>query len=121
MSPKPPSRVRHALTRLDKPSEPGASPPGKSAPGQSTQDQSALRGIADELKGDRAATIKQAMDKSMSWFEKLIPSRIRTDASTKRAVPEGVWAKCPAVRPSSTARSSSGTSRSAPSAVTTAA
>ncbi|MBK1645375.1 acetyl-CoA carboxylase, carboxyltransferase subunit beta [Thiocapsa imhoffii] len=35
------------------------------------------------------------MDKSMSWFEKLIPSRIRTTARNKRAVPEGVWAKCP--------------------------
>jgi acetyl-CoA carboxylase carboxyl transferase subunit beta len=31
----------------------------------------------------------------MSWFEKLIPSRIRTDASSKRAVPEGLWDKCP--------------------------
>lgn len=41
------------------------------------------------------ATVKQAMDKGMSWFEKLIPSRIRIEASTKRAVPEGVWAKCP--------------------------
>ncbi|NEV62368.1 acetyl-CoA carboxylase, carboxyltransferase subunit beta [Thiorhodococcus minor] len=35
------------------------------------------------------------MDKGKSWFEKLIPSRIRIEASTKRAVPEGVWAKCP--------------------------
>ncbi|MGB5734430.1 MAG: acetyl-CoA carboxylase, carboxyltransferase subunit beta [Thiohalocapsa sp.] len=32
---------------------------------------------------------------AMSWFEKLIPSRIRTDASSKRAVPEGLWDKCP--------------------------
>jgi len=31
----------------------------------------------------------------MSWFEKLIPSRIRTEASNKRAVPEGLWDKCP--------------------------
>jgi acetyl-CoA carboxylase carboxyl transferase subunit beta len=31
----------------------------------------------------------------MSWFEKLMPSRIRTEASSKRAVPEGIWAKCP--------------------------
>jgi acetyl-CoA carboxylase carboxyl transferase subunit beta len=31
----------------------------------------------------------------MSWFEKLIPSRIRTEASSKRAVPEGLWDKCP--------------------------
>lgn len=31
----------------------------------------------------------------MSWFDKLIPSSIRIEASSKRAVPEGVWAKCP--------------------------
>lgn len=31
----------------------------------------------------------------MSWFEKLMPSRIRTAPSHKRAVPEGIWAKCP--------------------------
>jgi len=33
----------------------------------------------------------------MSWFEKLIPSRIRTDASTakKKTIPEGLWHKCP--------------------------
>ncbi len=31
----------------------------------------------------------------MSWLEKLMPSRIRTEASQKRAVPEGIWAKCP--------------------------
>jgi acetyl-CoA carboxylase carboxyl transferase subunit beta len=31
----------------------------------------------------------------MSWFEKLIPSSIRTDGASKRAVPEGLWAKCP--------------------------
>ncbi len=31
----------------------------------------------------------------MNWFEKLMPSRIRTEASNKRGVPEGVWAKCP--------------------------
>src|SRR3989304_309437 len=31
----------------------------------------------------------------MSWFEKLLPSRIRTDAgSSKRTVPEGLWSKC---------------------------
>ncbi len=32
----------------------------------------------------------------MSWLEKLIPSRIRTEGSQKKAVPEGLWAKCPA-------------------------
>lgn len=31
----------------------------------------------------------------MSWFEKLLPSRIRTDAKTRRSVPEGIWSKCP--------------------------
>ena len=30
----------------------------------------------------------------MSWFEKLIPSRISTEKRT-RSVPEGVWIKCP--------------------------
>ncbi len=29
-----------------------------------------------------------------SWFEKLMPKRIRTDSNTKRGVPEGLWAKC---------------------------
>jgi len=29
----------------------------------------------------------------MSWFEKIIPSRIRTE--TKGAVPEGLWSQCP--------------------------
>ena len=31
----------------------------------------------------------------MSWFQKLIPSRIRTEGTTKRNVPEGLWTKCP--------------------------
>ena len=31
----------------------------------------------------------------MSWFEKLVPSKIRTEASSKGAVPEGLWTKCP--------------------------
>jgi acetyl-CoA carboxylase carboxyl transferase subunit beta len=30
----------------------------------------------------------------MSWFEKLMPSKIRTDTTDKRGVPEGVWIKC---------------------------
>ena len=30
----------------------------------------------------------------MSWFGKLIPSRIKTDRRT-RSVPEGIWSKCP--------------------------
>lgn len=31
----------------------------------------------------------------MSWFERLMPSRIRTEGGNKKAVPEGLWAKCP--------------------------
>lgn len=30
----------------------------------------------------------------MSWFEKILPSRIKTNASTRRTVPEGIWTKC---------------------------
>ncbi len=31
----------------------------------------------------------------MSWFEKLLPSRIRTEGRSKRNIPEGLWSKCP--------------------------
>ena len=31
----------------------------------------------------------------MSWLEKLMPKRIRTESTSKRKVPEGVWDKCP--------------------------
>jgi acetyl-CoA carboxylase carboxyl transferase subunit beta len=31
----------------------------------------------------------------MSWFQKFVPAKIRTEASTKSAVPEGLWSKCP--------------------------
>lgn len=31
----------------------------------------------------------------MSWFKKLLPSRIKTNGTTRRSVPEGVWTKCP--------------------------
>ncbi len=30
----------------------------------------------------------------MNWFTKLLPSRIRTEASTKKSIPEGLWTKC---------------------------
>ena len=30
----------------------------------------------------------------MSWFEKIMPSRIKTERRT-RSVPEGLWIKCP--------------------------
>ena len=32
----------------------------------------------------------------MNWFEKLMPSRIRTDSDKKGSVPEGLWKKCDA-------------------------
>lgn len=31
----------------------------------------------------------------MSWLEKLMPTRIRTESTSKRKVPEGLWDKCP--------------------------
>jgi len=31
----------------------------------------------------------------MSWFEKLVPAKIRTEASRKSTIPEGLWNKCP--------------------------
>jgi len=30
----------------------------------------------------------------MSWFKKLLPSRIRTETTQKKGVPEGLWVKC---------------------------
>jgi len=33
-------------------------------------------------------------DTPMSWFRKLIPSRIKTNGASKRTVPEGIWTKC---------------------------
>jgi len=30
----------------------------------------------------------------MNWFTKLLPSRIRTETSSKKSIPEGLWAKC---------------------------
>jgi acetyl-CoA carboxylase carboxyl transferase subunit beta len=34
----------------------------------------------------------------MSWFRKLLPSQIRTNGTTKRAVPEGLWTSCVACK-----------------------
>lgn len=30
----------------------------------------------------------------MSWFKKLLPSKVSTDISQKKGVPEGIWIKC---------------------------
>ncbi|MCG3200311.1 MAG: Acetyl-coenzyme A carboxylase carboxyl transferase subunit beta [Gammaproteobacteria bacterium] len=35
---------------------------------------------------------------TMNWFKRLLPSRIRTEGISKRAVPEGVWTSCPACK-----------------------
>lgn len=32
----------------------------------------------------------------MSWLQKLIPSKIRTEGNKKRSIPEGLWTKCSA-------------------------
>src|ERR1700733_1852876 len=32
----------------------------------------------------------------MTWIQKLLPPRIKPGATAKRAVPEGLWVKCPA-------------------------
>jgi acetyl-CoA carboxylase carboxyl transferase subunit beta len=32
----------------------------------------------------------------MSWFKKILPSRVKTNGGARRTVPEGVWTKCPA-------------------------
>jgi acetyl-CoA carboxylase carboxyl transferase subunit beta len=34
----------------------------------------------------------------MNWFRKLLPSQIRTNGTTKRAVPEGLWTSCAACK-----------------------
>ncbi len=32
----------------------------------------------------------------MSWFDKLLPPKIKSRGAAKKAVPEGLWSKCPA-------------------------
>jgi acetyl-CoA carboxylase carboxyl transferase subunit beta len=34
----------------------------------------------------------------MSWFKKIFPSRIKTETSSKKNIPEGLWAKCDACK-----------------------
>ncbi len=31
----------------------------------------------------------------MTWFQKLLPTKIRTEGGTRKVVPEGLWSKCP--------------------------
>src|SRR4029077_20460638 len=42
-----------------------------------------------------AAELVLSRRSPMSWFEKIMPSRIKTERRT-RSVPEGLWSKCPA-------------------------
>ena len=39
--------------------------------------------------------MKKDPPEDMSWFEKIMPSRIKTERRT-RSVPEGLWIKCSA-------------------------
>lgn len=39
--------------------------------------------------------MRRERESLVSWFHKLVPSKIRTEASTKSTVPEGLWSKCP--------------------------
>lgn len=34
----------------------------------------------------------------MSWFKKLLPSRIRTAGTERKSIPEGIWHSCPACK-----------------------
>lgn len=34
----------------------------------------------------------------MNWFKRLLPTSIRTDGSSKRSIPEGLWTSCPACK-----------------------
>jgi acetyl-CoA carboxylase carboxyl transferase subunit beta len=56
----------------------------------------------------------------MSWLQKLMPARIRTQGGSKRTVPEGIWASARAAARCCTSPSSRPTCRSARSAVSTA-
>jgi hypothetical protein len=39
--------------------------------------------------------LSRGMNFCMSWFEKLVPSRSAPTVGVKKAVPEGLWSKCP--------------------------
>jgi len=50
---------------------------------------------AAEAAGDTAATPESGDADEMSWLQKLMPSRIRTQGTTSKGkVPEGLWEKC---------------------------
>jgi len=39
--------------------------------------------------------MRKSPDNAMSWIQKFLPSKIRTEGGSKKSVPEGLWAKCP--------------------------
>ena len=39
-----------------------------------------------------------AGDGAMNWFKRLLPASIRTDGSSRRSVPEGLWTSCAACK-----------------------
>ena len=60
--------------------------------GPAAPDESA---VPDAGKSAASATETNGDDDEMSWLQKLMPSRIRTEGnSTKGKVPEGLWGKC---------------------------
>ncbi len=54
-----------------------------------------LRTAGFRIRRPRCSAADQLMIAAMSWFEKIMPSRIKTERRT-RSVPEGLWIKCPA-------------------------
>src|SRR5262245_23785327 len=53
-------------------------------------------GDAEDMEWARAAAAGQSPGDvdDMSWLQKLMPSRIRTEGTSKGKVPEGLWEKC---------------------------
>jgi acetyl-CoA carboxylase carboxyl transferase subunit beta len=56
-----------------------------------TDDKSELLPVAP---AEAASTIDTGEVVDMSWLQKLMPSRIRTEGTSKGKVPEGLWEKC---------------------------
>jgi len=51
-------------------------------------------GIPDPAAPDPVPPIDSGEVGDMSWLQKLMPSRIRTEGTSKGKVPEGLWEKC---------------------------
>src|SRR5689334_2180931 len=60
-----------------------------------TEDETTSATGAEPGAPDVAAPRKNGDDDEMSWLQKLMPSRIRTEGgNAKGKVPEGLWGKC---------------------------